>query len=96
MIITDLSEYTAEIPKGCIKLLGETKLQSKPILVKSYWAFVAIYSYGLTNIRIYKEGYLDKVMVSGVNAYGRRERVYLDKYPKRKKSRNRWFHTKEK
>lgn len=89
-----------EVPR---LLDATTKSTSEPLIISNgkeeymqWWQYQAIFGYNLTNIRIYCEGYLDKVMISGVNAYGQRERVYLDKYPKRKKSRNRWFHTKAK
>ena len=92
------SSVIQQIPTGYISmLLSEPGPQWKPILITNWWQYQAIFGYNLTNIRIYREGYLDKVMVSGINKDGQRERIYLNKYPKTyKKDRNRWFHTKEK
>ena len=91
---TDISPYIDSIPTGWITTLcNTTPPKWKPTFIRDYFQFVAVFDHNLSNVRIYREGYLDKVMISGVNNNGIRTHVFVNKYPKRKKARNRWFHT---
>ena len=91
-IVTDISsKFSEDDMIGQVTVTIESGTTLKSILIKNWWQYMAIFGDNLTNIRIYREGYLDKVMVSGINPQGERTRVFYDKYPKRSKVRRRWF-----
>lgn len=92
---SDISSYIDEfITSSCLfKLVNTTCPPNwKSSIIRNWFHFVAVFDHELSNVRIYTDGYLDKVMVSGTNKDGVRTKIFIDKYPKRKKVRKRWFY----
>ena len=79
-ILTDLSEYTETLPSGYIELLSNAgPTLPKPTFIRNWWHYMAVMDHGLSDCRIYREGYLDKVMVSGINQDGERVHLFFQK-----------------
>lgn len=92
--IEDWSDYMDHYPIGYINALIKTEISSLPKarMIRDWHEFEIVFKYDLVNYRIYREGYLDKIMVSGLDRNGNRVQIFLDKRLKTgKKKRNRWF-----
>ena len=89
--LDDLSEYTESLPSGYIELLSNAgPMIPQPTFIRNWWHYKAVFEYGLSKIRIYRKGYLDKVMVSGINEAGERVHVFFQKtYTRGKYARKR-------
>ena len=86
----DLLEYDATIPTGYLDWLTTGPSIPKPLLIRNWWHYMAVFEYGLSDCRVYKTGYLDKVMVSGINEAGERVHVFFQKtYARGKYARKR-------
>ena len=83
--LIDLSPYADDIT-GYVSFL-ETSVGPlhPPTRIRNKWHYNAVFGYGLSKCIIYTKGYLDKVMVSGINDDGQRVHIFLQKEYKRGK-----------